>query len=242
MTTMADLRLITAVLAERTRQDEKWGEQNHPDGTGPAERIMDRLALPSCHNSNRMLRQEAIAETEAAARRGEVSWENILTEEWAEVAACEAGSAALTDEVTQVAAVAVAWLGAIERRKTARPLRVYVSGPIAGDPEAREKFAAAAREVNSWGGYEAVNPWDVAPLSHPGGSCGDGYHPGDDAGEHTSSACFMRTDLLALLSCDAIYLLPGWENSRGASVELTVARACGMGIVIPPKTSAEARS
>lgn len=34
MTTLADLRAVTSIVAERTRQDAKWGEQNHPDGTG----------------------------------------------------------------------------------------------------------------------------------------------------------------------------------------------------------------
>ena len=27
---------LLAVASERVRQDTKWGEQNHPDGTGPA--------------------------------------------------------------------------------------------------------------------------------------------------------------------------------------------------------------
>ena len=44
----------------------------------------------------------------------------------------------------------------------------------------------------------------------------------------------MRTDLLALLSCDVIYLLRGWERSKGAGVELAVAQACGMQVIEQP--------
>lgn len=232
MTTMTDLRTITAVLAERARQDAKWGEQNHPDGTGPEHSAIGGIyAFSRGAINNASGSAAAIRRTNTHAAENRTTWEDILTEEWAETVASQAGSPALADELAQVAAVSVAWLGAIERREPTRPVRVYVSGPIASDPDAREKFQAAADAINRWGGYEAVNPWDVAPLSHPGEACGRGYHPGDDAGGHTSSACFMRTDLLALLSCDAIYLLPGYEASRGAQVELAVAEACGMRVV-----------
>ena len=37
----------------------------------------------------------------------------------------------------------------------------------------------------------------------------------------------MRADLRALLGCDAVYMLPGWRGSRGATVEHAVAGACG---------------
>lgn len=40
----------------------------------------------------------------------------------------------------------------------------------------------------------------------------------------------MRSDLRALLDCDAIYMLPGWSRSRGARLEARVARACGLRI------------
>lgn len=41
----------------------------------------------------------------------------------------------------------------------------------------------------------------------------------------------MDADLAAVRSCDAIYLLRGWENSRGAKKELAEALAHGLQIM-----------
>ena len=116
--------------------------------------------------------------------------------------------------------------------KAAEPVRrprCYIAGPIAGVPDFRERFAAAVPAVEALG-YEVVNPCDIPPVDHEG-ECPPGYDPGGDASGHTSSACFMRADLRALLDCDAIYLLPGWQESRGATVERSVAVDCGMTIL-----------
>lgn len=40
----------------------------------------------------------------------------------------------------------------------------------------------------------------------------------------------MRADLHALIDCDAIMLMPGWEKSRGACDEFEVARRLGLKI------------
>ena len=225
MTTLADLRAITSIVAERTRQDAKWGEQNHPDGTGPNHSAIGGiLAFSASRIDNLHIAAAATQRTDDHATAGGVTWEDILTEEWAEAIA-EADPA---EELVQVAAVTVGWLGAIERR-TPRRERIYLSGPIAGIPDARERFEVAASALDpEW--FEVVNPFNVAPLEHPGEPCGRGYHPGDNDAGHVSSACYMRTDLFALLSCDSIRMLAGWENSRGAQVELAVAKACGLGI------------
>jgi hypothetical protein len=115
-----------------------------------------------------------------------------------------------------------------------RKPRCYIAGPIAGVPDFRERFAAAVPAVEALG-YEVVNPCDIAPVDHEG-ECPPGYDPGEDASGHTSSACFMRADLRALLDCDAIYLLPGWSRSRGATVEHAVAVACGITVLEEKET------
>ena len=133
-------------------------------------------------------------------------------------------------EVLQAPAV-VLWPRALDRSEDEvieheRKPRCYIAGPIAGVPDFRERFAAAVPAVEALG-YEVVNPCDIPPVDHEG-ECPPGYDPGEDASGHTSSACFMRSDLRALLDCDAIYMLPGWSRSRGALVEAQVARACGL--------------
>lgn len=95
-------RTLIQVLQERRSQDEKWGEQNHPDGT-------DTAFYKEYADRNR----EA---TEEAAREGYLTWTHILLEEVGEACA-EEDTAALRAELIQVAAVATAWVEAIDRRE-----------------------------------------------------------------------------------------------------------------------------
>ena len=55
------------------------------------------------------------------------------------------------------------------------------------------------------------------------------YPPGTDASE------FVDRDLDALATCDAIYMLPGWEKSKGASAEHAVAQWRGLTVFYPEK-------
>lgn len=89
-------------------------------------------------------------------------------------------------------------------------MKVYISGPMTGYPEFN--FPAFAEATAHWRscGFDVVSPAEINP---------------DTDGEW---ADYLRADLRALLSCDVIAMLPGWEASRGANLELHVARALGM--------------
>lgn len=111
----AEMRVLTEVQTERASQDVKWGEQNHPDGTGPYLSVFNRVSVPSHGNLNRMICQEATTECNTMHAQGRGTWQHILTEEWAEAIACD-NPTELRVELIQVAAVAVAWVEAIDRR------------------------------------------------------------------------------------------------------------------------------
>lgn len=99
---VSDRQAILAELcAERDRQDEKFGEQNHRDGTG----------LPIYQHAARRYR----GQTERNAASGVLAWRDVLLEETYEALA-ESDPARLRTELVQVAAVAVAWIEAIDRR------------------------------------------------------------------------------------------------------------------------------
>ena len=92
------------VIEERKRQDDKWGEQNHQDGTEASPRRIARADAAG-----------AICD-KAFAIPGAAAWEYILMEEVFEAAACAPNSPELRKELIQVAAVALAWVEAMDRR------------------------------------------------------------------------------------------------------------------------------
>ncbi len=107
--------------------------------------------------------------------------------------------------------------------------RVYIAGPIAGKPSGNYlAFETAATRLRGRG-YDAVNPHDVQPVAHAG-DCPPGPQGGEegDGQVRHNAPCYMRTDMQALLDCDAIYLLDGWELSSGARTEFEVGRAAGL--------------
>jgi len=94
---------VEKAVAEMFRQDERWGEQNHPDGTS-------RLYYGVLADSARRM-------CDRRATAGTVTWADILREEFYE-AVSEEDSDRLYEELIQVAAVAMQWAGAIRRRET----------------------------------------------------------------------------------------------------------------------------
>jgi hypothetical protein len=99
--------------AQRGRQDTKWGEQNHPDGTGP--QFVNRAAYERIR-------------TETAAIDGTLTFRHVLAEEVAEAYA-ENDPERPRAELVQVAATAACWIQAIDRRAATR-----WSLPTAGQP------------------------------------------------------------------------------------------------------------
>lgn len=108
--------VLCEVAAERERQDAKWGEQNHPDGTGGfvvrAGRAVPDSVVEEVRRDRAVGAQRACDE---AARDGRLTFRHILREE-VEEAFAEHDLAALRKELVQVAAVAVSWVEAIDRR------------------------------------------------------------------------------------------------------------------------------
>lgn len=98
--------------------------------------------------------------------------------------------------------------------------RIYISGPMTGMPALNfPAFHAEAARLTALG-YEVVNPADLNPDPETGWQ-----------------EC-MRADLKAMLDCDAIALLDGWQKSSGANLEMHVAHRVGMKIVIAREVTA----
>ncbi|MCZ2837171.1 hypothetical protein [Modestobacter sp. VKM Ac-2985] len=125
---MTATNVIEELLAERARQDAKWGEQNHPD-LRPG--LAHYLGLPAGHTPDVVdvadyyglpTSDEAKILTDTTAAEGNGSWVAIATEELAEALEAFALGDELAGraEVVQLAAVCIQWVQAIDRRAGAR--------------------------------------------------------------------------------------------------------------------------
>jgi hypothetical protein len=101
---------------------------------------------------------------------------------------------------------------------------IYISGGIKDVPDFVEKFAAAAAEVALWGAHP-VNPVDIGACA--GNPC---LYPGELLDSGHTWQCYMRHDIELLVHCQGIYMMRGWEKSKGASEELRIAQ--GLGITV----------
>lgn len=93
---------------------------------------------------------------------------------------------------------------------------IYIAGPMRGYPE--YNFPAFDRAAREWrrAGWRVVNP---AELDRVNGMSEFTPLPEDPAEAKKLLREVFSRDLLALLQCDAIALLPGWANSKGAYLE-----------------------
>lgn len=104
----------------------------------------------------------------------------------------------------------------------------YVCGPMSGHADLNEPLFRRAAAYLQTRGHLTIVPHDVGPHEHEG-PCPQS-HVAQTTGEH-NVACYLRGDLLALLDlCHRVYVLPGWETSVGARLEVQVAAACGIPI------------
>lgn len=88
--------------------------------------------------------------------------------------------------------------------------RIYITGKIGGLPRAEvvRKFDNAKLELFI-AGFEPISPVDLNA-------------------ENTTWQAAMRTDIAAMMYCDAVLVLPCSEDSPGAAVEMDLAGKLGI--------------
>ncbi|WP_250489965.1 DUF4406 domain-containing protein [Caballeronia sp. INML2] len=92
-------------------------------------------------------------------------------------------------------------------------MKLYIAGPMSNLPELNfPAFHAEAARLRAMG-FEIVNPAEI------------------DVGPNPDWLTAMRADIRELVTCDGIALLPGWEQSKGANVEHTLARGLGLRVM-----------
>lgn len=103
-----------------------------------------------------------------------------------------------------------------------RPRRIYIAGPMTGIARwNRPAFVKAAKQLRGLG-WEVTSPVEIA----------DAFGSQDTI---VTTPGLLDTvideELAELAKCDAIYLLEGWENSRGAKTELLLALEKSMDVI-----------
>ena len=89
-------------------------------------------------------------------------------------------------------------------------MKIYISGKITGiEEEAIKRFEFAENKLKI-AGFEVVNPMKLE-------------HNHDKSWE-----AYMRVCIIALMSCNAIFMLSNFYKSKGAMIELALAKEIGM--------------
>ncbi|WP_291523267.1 DUF4406 domain-containing protein [Branchiibius sp. NY16-3462-2] len=98
--------------------------------------------------------------------------------------------------------------------------RLYIAGPMTGLPQFNYPvFNEAARRLRALG-HTVFNPAEIDPPSE------DQLH----SGEVKPWAYYMRNGIRLLVEAEAVALLPGWESSKGATLERSIAVALQMDV------------
>lgn len=83
---------------------------------------------------------------------------------------------------------------------------VYLSGPITGTDDYKERFKDLQTKLSGLG-YEVINPVELTAYLSEG----------------STWVTYMEVCLPVIAVCDYVYLMDGWEKSDGARIERTVA-------------------
>ena len=87
--------------------------------------------------------------------------------------------------------------------------KVYIAGPIRGVPDYKERFAKMRKR------YEEHGLAVLDPSTLP-----EGMEQSD----------YMRICMAMIQSVDFIHMLPGWEDSEGATIEKAYADMIGLSV------------
>lgn len=92
-------------------------------------------------------------------------------------------------------------------------MKIYIAGPMTGLPEFNYPAFHKAAEALAEQGHEPLNPADNHPEASP-----------------ATWLDYMRMSLVQIAQADAIALLPGWQESRGAAVEYRLGHDLGLDV------------
>ena len=115
---------------------------------------------------------------------------------------------------------------------------IYVAGPMRGYEEFNYPAFYEAERILESIGWDVVNPakMDAEELDKKEGVDLLTFDPHKSVVDQETLRHLLSRDLEAVAKkCTAIYMLDGWEESRGALAEWQLARALGIKIYYEPR-------
>ena len=98
---------------------------------------------------------------------------------------------------------------------------VYISGAITGIPNYQEHFKEAEEHIKAFG-LKTLNPVEF---------CKGMEKKAKELGVPLEWGDYMRKCLVTIPAADAMYMLKGWEKSKGARLEHHIAQELGIEII-----------
>ena len=94
-------------------------------------------------------------------------------------------------------------------------MKIYISGQMTGLPKLNKERFDEIEMILTSKGYDVVNPHKIIF---------------EDGKEH-SYMDYIRKDICELIYCDRIFMMTGWENSKGAKIEHSIAIILGIKVI-----------
>tara|TARA_Y100000593_G_scaffold87420_1_gene167846 strand:+ start:35 stop:406 length:372 start_codon:yes stop_codon:yes gene_type:complete len=113
----------------------------------------------------------------------------------------------------------------------ARMPTIYVAGPMRGHDDYNYPAFDRQKQVLEEQGWNVVNPADLdrddnKPINGP-----MEFDPENNYEDHEFMRQALKRDMVAICDeCTAIYMMSGWERSKGAKTEHALAKALGLSV------------
>lgn len=107
--------------------------------------------------------------------------------------------------------------------------KVYISGPMTGIPDYNRSEFKKAEDKFTQMNFEVINPHNLFTKEELDEIFSK--VKSKEITEEDAWGIFMKRDIEHLMKCDFVAILPYWETSRGANLELANAKAVKMPII-----------